>query len=92
MLDHGVNPGRRPYKDRASDLYGTPPEAVHALLDVGRAKARYVPFRMHRDAWTGPRATNATPFAWFVGNRYHGGPASVHRITWPSRCDNDGTL
>jgi hypothetical protein len=34
MLNHGVNAGRHPHKDRGADLYETPPEAVHALLDV----------------------------------------------------------
>ena len=46
-----------------------------------------LPFRnrlpmMHRDGWTGPRSTNAQPFAWYVWNRFHSGPAIVRRVSW----------
>jgi hypothetical protein len=37
---------------------------------------------MHRDGWTGKRATSAIPFAWFVWNRDHVGPATLNRISW----------
>jgi hypothetical protein len=56
------------------------------ILDVGTLKAvhvfkRRLPF-MHRDGWTGPRASSAVPFAWFVWDRNHDGPAIVDRISW----------
>lgn len=55
------------------------------ILDDGRL-ARIYPFRnrlpmMHRDGWKGPRATSATPFAWFVWDQQHSGPATIQRIT-----------
>ncbi len=37
---------------------------------------------MHRDGWTGPRASSATPFAWFVWDRAHVGSTELHRISW----------
>jgi hypothetical protein len=37
---------------------------------------------MHRDGWTGKRATSAIPFAWFVWDRDHIGPATLNRISW----------
>lgn len=37
---------------------------------------------MHRDGWDGPKASSATPFAWFVWNRSHIGPAELRRISW----------
>jgi hypothetical protein len=37
---------------------------------------------MHRAGWDGPRASSATPFAWFVWNRAHLGPTELHRISW----------
>ena len=38
--------------------------------------------RMHRDQWTGPKATSTTAYAWFVWNREHTGPATINRISW----------
>jgi hypothetical protein len=35
---------------------------------------------MHRDGWTGKRASSAICFAWFVWNRDHRGPTVVDRI------------
>ena len=35
---------------------------------------------MHRDQWAGPRASSAIPFAWFVWERDHRGPAAIDRI------------
>jgi hypothetical protein len=35
---------------------------------------------MHRDNWSGPRASSAIPFAWFVWDRDHCGPTVVDRI------------
>lgn len=41
-----------------------------------------LPF-MHRDKWTGPRASSAIPFAWFVFDREHiGRPTTIGRISW----------
>jgi hypothetical protein len=36
---------------------------------------------MHRDGWTGPRASSAMPFAWFVWDRDHRGPPTIRRIS-----------
>ncbi len=57
-----------------------------AILDNGWLARVYV-FRnrlpmMHRHGWTGPQATTAIPFAWFVWDREHAGPAQLHRISW----------
>lgn len=35
---------------------------------------------MHRDGWAGARASSAIPFAWFVWDRNHRGPAVLDRI------------
>jgi hypothetical protein len=35
---------------------------------------------MHRDGWTGKRASSAIPFAWFVWNRGHRGQTVIDRI------------
>jgi hypothetical protein len=35
---------------------------------------------MHRDGWSGPRASSAIPFAWFVWARDHHGPTVIDRI------------
>ena len=40
---------------------------------------------MHRHNWTGPRASSAIPFAWFVWDRDYPGPAVIDRISWESR-------
>jgi hypothetical protein len=37
---------------------------------------------MHRDSWTGPRASNAVAFGWFVWERDHRGPTTIDRISW----------
>ena len=37
---------------------------------------------MHRDKWSGPRATSQTEFAWFCRDRSHFGPPLINRITW----------
>ncbi len=37
---------------------------------------------LHRDGWTGPKASNPTCFAWFVWDRDHRGPATLHRISY----------
>ena len=56
------------------------------LLDRGKLARihvfkRRLPF-MHRDSWTGPRASSAIPFAFFVWERDHTGPIIVDRISW----------
>jgi hypothetical protein len=35
---------------------------------------------MHRHDWPGPKTTSAIPFAWFVWDRNHEGPALLDRI------------
>jgi hypothetical protein len=66
-------------------------ERRSALLDCGRL-ARVHVFKnrlpmMHRDGWTGPRASSAIPFAWFAFDREHAGPATIDRISWRTpRC------
>jgi hypothetical protein len=37
---------------------------------------------MHRDGWTGRRATSGIAFAWFVWDRSHTGPTTIHRVSW----------
>jgi len=56
------------------------------ILDGGKL-ARVYPFRnrlpmMHRDGWTGPRASSAIHFAWFGWDAAHNGDAVLHRISW----------
>jgi hypothetical protein len=51
----------------------------------GRGLARVHVFRrrlplMHRDGWTGRRASSSVAFAWFCWDRAHRGPAEIHRI------------
>jgi predicted RNA methylase len=52
-----------------------------------RGLARFHVFRdrvemMHRDGWAGPKTTNPTAYAWFVFDRNHRGPATMHRISY----------
>jgi hypothetical protein len=35
---------------------------------------------MHRDGWDGNKVSNSRAFAWFVWDREHRGPPTVHRI------------
>jgi hypothetical protein len=40
---------------------------------------------MHRSGsnpWTGPKASSAMTFAWFVWDRVHTGPTTIDRIFW----------
>jgi hypothetical protein len=37
---------------------------------------------LHRDGWTGPRASSAIAFAWFVFDREHSGLPTINRISW----------
>jgi hypothetical protein len=55
----------------------------------GHGLARVYVFRqrlpmMHRDGWQGPKASSAMAFAWFVWDRGHDGPPTLHRISWTS--------
>ena len=56
------------------------------ILDGGML-ARVHVFRkrlpmMHRDGWAGRRANSGMAFAWFVWDRFHSGPTTIHRISW----------
>jgi hypothetical protein len=56
------------------------------LLDCGLL-ARVHAFRnrlpmLHRHGWTGPCASSAIPFAWFVFDRNHHGPTTLDRLSW----------
>jgi len=71
-------------------------EAGNQKTELGRARlwcldrghlARVHIFRnrlpfMHREGWEGPRSTNTVPFAWFVFDGDHRGPATISRISW----------
>ena len=37
---------------------------------------------MHRHGWTGPKASSAMPFAWFVWDLAHRGSTELHRVSW----------
>lgn len=57
------------------------------ILDTGKLARVHVftnrlPM-MHREGWNGPKATSAIPFAWFVWDQMHRGPAMIDRI----RCE-----
>lgn len=61
-------------------------ERRRPILDNGTL-ARVHIFRnrlpmMHRTGWDGPVSTSAMPFAWFVWDRDHSGPTTLHRISW----------
>jgi hypothetical protein len=66
-------------------------EGRRDILDGGKLARVYV-FRnrlpmMHRAGWDGPIASSQMAFAWFVWERGHHGPATLHRIS----CDADAT-
>ena len=57
-----------------------------AILDNGML-ARVHVFRkrlpmMHRGGWQGRKANSGMAFAWFVWDRAHRGPATLHRLSW----------
>jgi hypothetical protein len=61
-------------------------ERRRPIIDTGDLARVYV-FRnrlpmMHREGWTGPRASSAVCFAWFVWERGHAGPTVRRRISW----------
>jgi hypothetical protein len=37
---------------------------------------------MHRDQWAGKKANSGMAFAWFLWNRDHAGPTTIHRLSW----------
>jgi hypothetical protein len=45
---------------------------------------------MNRDGWDGPRASSQTAFAWFVWDRDHVGPPTVHRTDATTHQDRNG--
>ena len=56
------------------------------ILDGGQL-ARVHVFRnrlpmLHRDGWTGNKASSTMAFGWFVFDRDHKGPAKLNRISW----------
>jgi hypothetical protein len=53
----------------------------HSGLKVVHVFRNRLPM-MHRDGWTGPRATSAIPFAWFVWDASHNGKPELNRISW----------
>jgi hypothetical protein len=60
-------------------------ERRSAILESGEL-ARVHVFRhrlpmMHRHDWAGPKASSSIPFAWFVWDRCHDGPTTLHRIS-----------
>jgi hypothetical protein len=53
----------------------------------GRGLARVHVFRkrlpmMHRAGWEARRANSGMAFAWFVWDRVHIGPPTIHRLSW----------
>jgi hypothetical protein len=65
------------------------------ILDTGKL-ARIHVFKqrlpmMHRDQWTGPRASSAIPFAWFCFDRNHTGPITVDRISYSKDNANENS-
>jgi hypothetical protein len=37
---------------------------------------------MHRNGWSGRKASSAMAFAWFIWDRAHSGPTTIERIGW----------
>jgi hypothetical protein len=63
------------------------------ILESGDLARVYV-FRnrlpmMHRFGWSGPLASFATAYAWFVWDRAHSGPTVLHRTSWMPAPAND---
>ncbi len=80
--------GMSPYVAMLLRLAFLESEKRRSILDDGRLSRVYV-FRnrlpmMHREGWGGPKASSATPFAWFIWDRSHNGPTQLHRISWES--------
>jgi hypothetical protein len=60
-------------------------ERRSGILDGGEL-ARVHVFRkrlpmMHRDGWTGPKASSGMAFAWYAFDRSHTGPTTIDRIS-----------
>jgi hypothetical protein len=71
---------------RTAPITPTKTSAATEILEH-RGLARVHVFRnrlpmMHRAGWTGPRASSAIPFGWFVWDRDHRGPTTIDRISW----------
>ena len=72
-------------------------ERRRPILDRGQL-ARVHVFRnrlpmMHRSGWTGPRASSAIAFAWYVFDRNHEGPTVIDRISWqPCQYDSNDDI
>jgi len=57
----------------------------HILENAGLARIHVFRKRlpmMHRDGWEGRRGNSGMAFAWFVYDRGHAGPTTIHRIDW----------
>lgn len=37
---------------------------------------------MHRDGWEGKKGNSGMAFAWFVWDKQHHGPTTIHRLSW----------
>jgi hypothetical protein len=59
-------------------------ERRSGILDSGTLARVHVFKRrlpmMHRDGWSGPKASSGMAFAWFCWNRDHSGSPTLHRI------------
>jgi len=55
------------------------------ILDTGMLASVHVFIErlpmMHRDGWTGPRASSSVPYAWMTWHRNHQGPTILERIS-----------
>jgi hypothetical protein len=61
-------------------------ERRRGILEGGQL-ARVLVFRnrlpmLHRDGWTGPKASSTACYAWFIWARDHAGSAELRRISW----------
>lgn len=68
-------------------------EKRRPILDGGDLVG-VLPFRnrlpmMHRAGWQGPKASSATPYAWFWFHRGWQRPAWIRRISWEARVGRD---
>lgn len=66
-------------------------EKRRPILDGGDL-ARVHVFRkrlpmMHRHGWEGTKSSSSMAFAWFVWDRAHTGPTTLHRLSWEPFAD-----
>ncbi len=47
---------------------------------------------LHRDGWTGPKATSTIAYAWMIWDRNHKGSTTIDRIMWRKSDDHLTTL